>query len=293
MTKTDIYEYVPYYVFNDAHLWSLKNNTGDESFLSYLRSRSFWEEFDPEFAASVHNHLFDLALDGLSWSDLLYAKGVSLAMDINPATYDPRDHFDNGYIEESWQRLYENLMKKTLDGLARACHTIADFYAHSSYAHFARKDGAGHLLLFDGVTTDDRFAAVPDYGKPDFDLHDTARFTVNKGMCTLTTEDAIAYCNGRKLISGRFAQPRDPYQGTLEKLFISIPYELRNRADFKDRTCLPHHNEIAVDSDLDSGGNIPAGHGLYGDSEVYSSQFKLRLKAATDHMRQFYGVWNS
>jgi len=52
-------------------------------------------------------------------------------------------------------------MKKTLDGLARACHTIADFYAHSSYAHFARKDGAGHLLLFDGMTTDDRFAAIP------------------------------------------------------------------------------------------------------------------------------------
>jgi hypothetical protein len=291
-TTADTYEYVPYYVFNDSHLWSLKNNTIETVFLDYLNARRFWEEFDPEFAASVHNHIFDLALDKLSWSDLMYVKEVSVAMDINPATYDPRDHFDNGYIPESWQGLNDNLTKKTLDGLARACHTIGDFYAHSSYAHFAKKNADGGLALFDGAVTDDRFARIPDYGSADFDLHDTTRFTVNSGMCTMTKDEAIAYWNGRKLISGRFAQPGDSYQGTLEKLFISIPYQLRHRADFRPRACLPHHNEIAVDTDLDGSGNIPAGHKLYQNPQTYADQFKIRVAAAVNHIKELYDIWS-
>lgn len=290
-TTTDTYEYVPYYVFNDSHLWSLTSNTLDTTFLDYLKSRQFWEEFVPEFAASVHDHIFDLALDKLSWSDLLYVKGVSIALDINPAIYDPCDHFDNGYVVESWQRLNENLMKKTLDGLGRACHTIGDFYAHSSYAHFAKTDANGSLILFDGSMSDVLFVRIPDYGTGDFDLHDTARFSENTGMCTMTKDEAIAYWNGRKLISGRFAQPRDPYQGTLEKLFISIPYYLRHRADFPERTCLPHHNDIAVDSDIDTAGNIPDGHKLYIDPKVYSAQFNLRMNAAVNHIKQLYSIW--
>lgn len=286
------YEYVPYYVFNDSHLWSLKNNTIATPFLDYLHARRFWEEFDPEFAAAVHNHIFDLALDKLGWSDLTYVKGVSLAMDINPATYDPRDHFDNGYIAESWQGLTENLAKKTLDGLARACHTVGDFYAHSTYAHFAKKDAAGKLVLFDGTLGDERFSRIPDYGSGDFDLHDTQRFTANSTMCTMTKDEAIAYWNGRKLISGRFAQPEDPYQGALEKLFISIPYQLRHGADFMPRACLPHHNEIAVDSGLDASGKIPATHKLYQDPQLYADQFTLRFNAALNHIKELYGTWS-
>jgi hypothetical protein len=288
----DTYEYVPYYVFNDTHLWSLKNNTIATSFLDYLNSRLFWEEFDPEFAASVHNHIFDLALDKLNWSDLMYVKGVSVAMDINPATYDPRDHFDNGYIAESWKGLNENLAKKTFDGLARACHTIGDFYAHSSYAHFAKKDAAGGLLLFDGTPGDDHFSRIPDYGAAGFDLHDTQRFTVNSALCTMTKDEAIAYWNGCRLISGRFAQPGDPHQGALEKLFISIPYQLRHGADFMPRACLPHHNEIAVDGGLDGSGKIPAGHKLYQDPAGYADQFKMRFHAALNHIKQLYDIWS-
>lgn len=96
----EIVEYVPYYVFNDTHLWKLKNNTIDTTFEEYLQSREFWEKFDPEFAAGVHNHIFDDALPGLNWVDRQFVKGVSLAMDVNPAIYDPREHFDNGYIKE-------------------------------------------------------------------------------------------------------------------------------------------------------------------------------------------------
>jgi Transglutaminase-like superfamily len=287
---TDTYEYVPYFVFNDSHLWSLKNNTVETTFLDYLKSRRFWEEFDPEFAATVHNHIFDLALDKLNWSDLLYVKGVSMAMDINPATYDPRDHFDNGYIAESWQQLNQNLMKKTLDGLARASHSIGDFYAHSSYAHFAKRTAGGDLVPFDGIITDDHFARIPDYGSADFDLRDTARFSMNTGMCTMTKDEAIAYWTSQKIFSGRFAQPRDPYQGFLEKLFISIPYQLRHREDFMQRTCLPHHNEIAVDRDLDSNGNIPDGHTLYLDPKEYSDQFRIRRDAAVSHIKKLYSV---
>jgi hypothetical protein len=288
----DTYEYVPYYVFNDSHLWSLKNNTIATSFLDYLNARQFWEEFDPEFAASVHNHIFDLALNQLGWSDLMYVKGVSVAIDINPALYDPRDHFDNGYIAESWQGLNENLAKKTFDGLARACHTMGDFYAHSSYAHFAKKDAAGELVLFNGTLSDDQYARLPDYGCSDFDLHDVQRFTVNSVLCTMAKDGAIAYWNGKKLISGRFAQPGDPYQGSLEKLFISIPYHLRQQPDFAKRACLPHHNEIAVDGGLDSSGKIPAGHKLYQDPAIYAEQFQLRFNAAVNHIKQSYDIWS-
>ncbi len=290
---TEDYEYVPYFVFNDSHLWSLKNNTVETAFLDYLKYRNFWGDFNPEFAASVHNHIFDLALDKLNWSDLLYVKGVSVAMDINPAIYDPRDHFDNGYIDESWQCLNRNLMQKTLDGLAHASHTIGDFYAHSSYAHFAKSDVNGDLVLFDGVMTDDRFVRTPDYGGTDFDLRDATRFSANMPTCTLTKEEAIVYWNSQKLISGRFAQPGDPYQGLLEKLFISIPYQLRHRPDYMQRACLPHHNEIAVDDDLDSNGNIPSGHKLYDNPGMYAAQFKKRMDAAISHIKQLYSIWGA
>jgi hypothetical protein len=288
---TDTYEYVPYYVFNDSHLWSLENNTVEVVFLDYLRSRQFWKDFNPEFAASVHDHIFDLALDRLSWSDLLYVKGVSVAMDINPATYDPRDHFDNGYIEESWQGLNENLMKKTLDGLARACHAIGDFYAHSSYGHFAKKTTKGELTLYDTQDVDGLFERPPDYGSGDFNLKEKDGFSVNDAACQMSRDEAVNFWNKRKIISGRFAQPWDPHQGFLEKTFEYIPYALRHAPDFPPRTCLPHHNEIAVDNDLDSSGNIPAGHKLYRDPGAYSDQFRLRQSAAINHIRKTYEEW--
>jgi hypothetical protein len=289
---TDTYEYVPYFVFNDTHLWSIRNNTVETSFLDYLKSRQFWEEFNPEFAASVHDHIFDAALsDKLSYVDRLYLKGVSVAMDVNTTTYDPRDHFDNGYIAQSWQQMNQNLMKKTLDGLARACHTVGDFYAHSSYAHFARRDGKGDIVLFDGVMTDDRFVRTPDYGSSEFDLHDTGCFSTNSSLCTMTKDAAIQYWNSQKLLSGRYAQPGDPSQGIFERLITSIPYQLRHQPDFMQRTCLPHHNEIAVDSDLDSNGDVPDGHRLYPDPGVYSAQFTLRMNAAVNHIRHLYDMW--
>jgi hypothetical protein len=57
--------------------------------------------------------------------------------------YDSRDHFDNGFINEGWQRVQERLgafqqQRTDFDQFAYAAHGISDFYAHSSYLHFAR-----------------------------------------------------------------------------------------------------------------------------------------------------------
>lgn len=264
-------------------------------FIDYLKGREFWPHFTPAFAASVHNHVLDDALAGkVSGSDLLYLKAVSLAMDINPGVYDPRDHFDNGYVAESWQRLQKALARESLDGLARACHSVADLYAHSSYAHFARRDG-DDLALFDGVMTDDRFDVVPDYGQGVLDLNDSARFSSNPNpdLKPPSVSQAIAYWNEHKLLSGRFAQPKDPKQSFLERLFVYIPYELTHATGFRWRTRLPHHNEIAVDCDLDSDGRIPSGHALYRDPAEYSAQFKARRGAAVKHIEQLYSTWKA
>ena len=72
--------------------------------------RCFWNRFDPSFAASVHNTIFDEALGDIASADAISAmKRQSLWMDANIATYDPRDHFDNGYIEQGWQKVNERL----------------------------------------------------------------------------------------------------------------------------------------------------------------------------------------
>ena len=131
-------EYVPYYVFNHDHLWRLDDNTLSIEFQDYLNNRTFWKKFDPRFAAGVHNSIYDLAFHDLSWEKRFWMKSVSLAVD-TVQTYDPCDHFDNGYISQGWDLVDKRLAKKTLTGLAYAAHTIADFYAHSTYACFAKK----------------------------------------------------------------------------------------------------------------------------------------------------------
>ncbi|HMK43319.1 MAG TPA: transglutaminase domain-containing protein [Dissulfurispiraceae bacterium] len=276
-------EYIPYYVFNDEHLWRLKKNTVSTTFEDYVRDRTFWESFDPEFAAGVHNHIFDEALSGLSSWDLLYVKAISLAMDLNPTVYDPRDHFDNGYVAESWDILKERLKEGTLSGLARAGHAVADFYAHTSYEFFGKRTD-GELMPFDPDNPDACFTQAPEYGRGGFDF---ARFSVNESKCddTLHTE-SIPHWNGKKLVSGRFGQPGDQAQGVLEKTFITIPYAMRHESDFKYRTCLPHHNEIAVDDE-----KKPDSHILYQDEERFREAFRLRRQAAVRHIGMLYQQW--
>jgi hypothetical protein len=289
------YEYIPYFVFNDAHLWAIKQNTGDPArqpdglLADYLHARRFWEHFDPAFATGVHSDIFDYALADMSDADRFYVKACSLALD-SISSYDPREHFDNGYIDEGWSLLREYLAEGSLNTLTYALHAVADFYAHTSYAHFAPQNNGALELYNDAVPS----PFHPRYDAEVFNLHDTNRFTVNEHFYTQPDRNAaVAYCTRRGIISGRFAQTRDPHQGFLEKNLVHIPYEMRNAADFPSRGALPHHNEIAVDGPLGSDRVLPDGHRLYQTPEDYEAQFNLRFHAARQHVANEYAAWTT
>lgn len=283
------YEYIPYFVFNDSHLWAMRNNADMPPLDDYVRGRDFWKYFDPEFAASVHNDIFDLALGDMSDADLFYVKSCSLALD-TVSSYDPREHFDNGYIEEGWRLVKENVKKNDLNSLTYALHATADFYAHSSYAQFAPREADGkRITLYDGSVLP-QFKA--EYDAEPFNLNDSNRFSVNSYFYKGGDRTrVVAYCEKQEIISGRFAQPRDPSQTFLEQNFVYIPYDMRNAKDFPDRGSLPHHNEIAVDGPLGANKQLPESHKLYQTSQAYQEQFNIRLDAAKRHVAQVYDQW--
>jgi hypothetical protein len=279
-------EYVPYFVFNRDHLWRIKQNTSDTGLKAYLATRKFWRRFDPAFATSVHNQLIDTVFEKMGWGTRFYLKSYSLALD-TVDTYIPAEHFDNGYIEEGWALVNANIAQKTLNGLATALHSIADFYAHSSYAHFARRSSQ-QLKLFDGEPD---FTA--DYRDASFNVGDAARFSVNTALYTDADRDrAVKVCNDLQIVSGRFAQPGDSSQSWLERAFVEIPYELRRAPDFAKRASFPHHDEIAVDGPLDDG-KVPGKHRLYATAEDYREQFELRYDAARRHMELLHKQWEA
>lgn len=293
MSLPDPYEYVPYFVFNDSHLWAMRQNVGDAvrggkgGFDDYLQARSYWREFDPSFAASVHCDIFDYALTDMSDTDLLYVKACSLALDC-VSTYDPREHFDNGYIDEGWQLVREYLADGSLNTLTYALHAIADFYAHSSYPVFGPVSN-GVLTLYDDMVATNLQVC---YDAAPFDLNDTTRFSVNPHYYKSPTRaQAIAHSTNKQIISGRFGQTGDPHQGFLEKVCVNIPYDMRHAPDFPLRGGLPHHNEITVDGPLTSGGAIPGDHRLYQTPAEYQAQFTLRFEAAKTHVAKEYQAW--
>ncbi len=284
----DTFEYIPYFLFNADHCWASANNSSYRSFIEYFEDRTFWNNFTPAFATSIHNSIFDEAFNEMPYLDLNYVKAFSLTID-SIQSYDPRDHFDNGYVNESWSLAIKRLEQKSISGLAYAGHAISDFYAHTTYAHFAKINGNG-LVLFNGTITPDIFATLPDYGSGQFDLNDASKFSTNAKYCSKISKADIKKLNTKMIISGRFAQPGDPYQSFLEKYFVNIPYELKNSKDFPWRGCLPHHNEIAVDGPL-LNNKIPDGHKLYSQSQVYQNQYDLRKNAAVRHLKELYIQW--
>jgi hypothetical protein len=281
--SADAYEYLPRYVVNDAHLWAIRKQD-DETLDEYVKSREgFWQGFDPSFAASVHSSIIDGALGSMSWVNRQYVKAVSLAVDANLATYDSRDHFDNGYIDDGWVLVQARLRTAKLNDFALACHAIGDFYAHSSWGVFGERI-QGKLQPY--KIGSPKFSSAPNYsaGGP-LPLTDAARFSVNERVWKGTRAQAIAAWQG-KLVSGRYAQNDDPHQGFFERLTY-IPSVLRKRADYKKRTGLPHHSEIAVD-----GRSKDAGHHLYQNAPSYRAAFQERYEAARAHIAQVYEAWN-
>jgi len=278
----DRYAYEPRFVFNDSHLWAVRAPDGGPTFEDYCAGRDFWHSFDPAFAAEVHDTIFDAALAGMPWADLQYVKAVSLAVDANLATYDPVDHFDNGYLEEGWARVAARLGAGTLEGLALAGHAIGDFYAHSSWGVFGQRAGGALSPLLDPAHP--VYDQVPDYRAGGRYPLEDPRFSVNAALWPEPRSAAPALWAGR-LISGRYAQNGDPRQGTLERL-TWIPKALRDQPGFRDRGSLPHHDEVAVDSPA-----MPSGHRLYPDPGEYGRRFLERRDAATAHVKAVYAHW--
>ncbi len=285
-------EYVPHYVFNADHLWHVKSRhfRPEVGLNDYLMDRSFWKKFDPSFAASVHNTIFDKALGDLVPADgLSRIKRKSLWLDANIATYDPRDHFDNGYIAEGWQQVQARLAEFKTDpsnweSFGAAAHGIGDFYAHSTYLHFAPIGPDDTATPYEpGMDLD----PVPSYTTPPLSLT-SGQFSANTNLWNGTQEQAAEHWAGQ-LISGRYAQKYDP-KATFWEGFTSIPLSLASAADFKFRGSLPHHNEIAVDEDT-----MPSSHQLYSsnragpeDRLAYVNQFRWRVNTAIQHIRQAY-----
>lgn len=296
---TVLTEYVPHYVFNSDHLWTIdtKNKARHQEFPAYCKNRRFWDRFDPSFAAGVHADIFDAALGnvGLPSGALSAMKRTSLWLDVNIATYDPADHFDNGYIDAGWAKVRSHLDKFRQDptdwsSLGAAGHSLADFYAHSSYGHFAVVQNGAFLPYVPGVAMvgDPTYTATAaDPTLTPFDLT-SGTFSINPDKWSGTLAEAAAAWEGR-LISGRYAQLHDPKAGFWEG-FTSIPIALAKAPDFYLRGALPHHNEMAVD-DL----SPASAHKLYGkvssgpgDRQCYANQFAWRKAAAIQHLAAEY-----
>jgi hypothetical protein len=214
-----------------------------------------------EFTVFVNNA--DMTVD---WADM-------------PWRYHPFDHFDSGFIAESWARA-RSRAEACLDPanaqaphtFALVAHAVADFYAHSSYAHFAARDAAGALLLAKTADWDDvPLARDPDYSPgSDFDL---SRFAPNPNWRGDITK-RVSYWN-RALLSGRWRFPGD--FGVDPNSTTWLQEVRRPRLDV--RNGLPLHDEIAVDKAAADGG----ANALY-TPRVFAEQFTLRYDAAVRHI---------
>ncbi len=294
-------EYVPHYVFNVDHLWQIHSRDFNKNatFQDYCQDRKFWNKFDPSFAMGVHNSIYDLALgDKIPTSAISAIKRKSLLLDANILTYDPRDHFDNGYIPEGWDRVNTRLAAFAKDNtdwgsFGAAVHSIGDFYAHSSYVHFAVLQNAaspqGQAVVYSpggNLVAPPQYTANPaDPSLPPFDLT-SADFSLNDKLWEGTKQQAAAQWAG-KLVSGRYAQKYDPV-ATFWEGFTSLPLELVQAVDYNTRGALPHHNEIAVDDQ-----SIPSSHKLYrttanglDDRQAFTNQFRWRKNTAIAHIQQ-------
>ncbi len=286
-------EYVPYFVFNNHHLWYIYNKDEFVSFEEFCRQRRrFWYEYDPSFSIQVHSDILTQALkDKLTDSALRAVLRQNMLIDTTGSIftfYNPFQHFDNGYIREGWGFIQEQKNAGNLTSFVKAAHAIADFYAHSSYGIFANH-GETEFTLFDGNPdpTNHAFPNTPDYSKNPLNMMDSNRFSVNTYLTKSKTRDeVVSTLNSKGIISGRFAQPHDS-QSLLEYP-VYIPQKLRAGTDFEWRGCLPHHNEIAMDDPLTSSHTIPGKHKLYTSADDYSKQFDLRKNTALSHISQIY-----
>lgn len=293
----DTAEYIPFFIFNDVHLWSMQDQSLYEGSKAIHLKRN-WSTLHPRFAGWVHKTILNEALTpdicpdwilkalNRHFTSFLWKRNLTVDDVDLPGSYDPRDHFDNGYLDEGWQQVDARLSKfrkssiENLDAFHRAAHAIGDFYAHSSYGAFGLVQ-KGKLALYDPANPTASLPQPPDYGAGSaFDIA-VGQFSTNAALWQGTAQSAATLWKG-KLISGRYAQKRDSH-GIVESITF-IPATLSKDKKFPLRGSLPHHNEIAVDEDV--GSNV-----LY-SQDKFAAQYKLRKDAAVRHIRQaFINNW--
>jgi hypothetical protein len=315
--KKPCVQYIPYFLFNDHHLWAVRDNATLDSMQKFLKRK--WQKLNPKFAGAVHREIIEEALGVIegtknvikqmkkNFRRLFLFGPVIDSIDLDFLHYDPRDHFDNGYIQEGWNLVQTHLSEfkmdnvKNLQSFARAAHGIADFYAHSSYVHFAKLNNPtqmdGHAVLYNIDNPSENFGNFPEYQTPLFNINDP-KFTLNTKLWA-GTRSAAAELWKNKIISGRYAQKGDSQGDAISHVLESItifPKKLmKEDANFHFRGALPHHNEIAVDND-----KKPSNHQLYSDdysnlndSHCFANQFRWRRNSAVLHIREaFRKNWN-
>ncbi|MFZ1730864.1 MAG: transglutaminase-like domain-containing protein [Bacteroidota bacterium] len=295
-----ILSYIPEFGFNVDHLWQY-GTAQKASFQERAELRKEWVRFEPRFAGFVHQSLIHDALAARAAAHPLLLNLLNQEFTVflgDPANtvaeidlpwkYHPFDHFDNGYISESWSRARQRLERcmdpanrEMVRDFSRAAHAIADYYAHTSYAHFAQRDAQGALLLAkDDLWSDTALARWPDYSNgSDFPINDFRPATPWQGR----DSQRVAVWNGA-LLSGRWRLPGDFGTPPEASLWATEQRDRRMRY----RMALPHHDEIAVDKPSANGGS----NGLY-DSATFDAQYTLRYDAAVRHVRWAFAHYGS
>jgi hypothetical protein len=308
-------EYVPIYAFNPDHLWYVENKLQEDTFGEYVKNRRFWKDYDPTFGYSTHQGIVQSAIAATAFTqkvpqtaldkcfyfrweatsdDYLQAfAGMVADVDIT-LNYRQELHFDNGRIGEAADRMLHNFGSGRLGDFATACHTLADFYAHTSFPYFAKPVSGSspgiQLAEFTGKkespVSDAELDRSPDYSVGEFCLN---RFSTNTNVFKgnnpatgnpLTKADAIAFWQG-KVISGRFGQHGD------SKSFLErFQYADESLPNYVMCGALPHHNEIAVDDR-----KKPTNHVLYTDPKEFEAANQTRVNAAIRHTAQLFAQW--
>jgi hypothetical protein len=217
-----------------------------------------------------------------------------------PGNYHPYDHFDSGFIKEGWGRVKKRLdtfkaNNNAIGNFAWAAHAIADFYAHSSYVHFAKlvspEMEGGHAVSYDPTNPSTCFDISPAYNQGLFDFK---RFSINTRLYDKgDINEAAALWQGQ-IISGRYAQKPDSHPPGIFERLVKIPPDITNQADYYQHGALPHHDEIAVDAP-----DIGDSHILYtkgkpdrpDNRQYYANQYRWRYFSAIQHIRQSF--WNN
>jgi len=275
--------YEPDYVFNGDHQWSARVESNP-----HFRER--WNDLDPTFHGEVHLSIVSRAASLAGLPDAVrtrIARSFTTLVghvidqpDLRFRAYDPRDHFDSGLIDQSWRTVQFRLgifYKKAMgdaEGLVNACfaaHGIADFYAHSSYAHFLSRE-LGTITPYDPVSKKPAlkfdYANDPEYSR--------ARLTFYTPWYKPADFDRFDAWHGRA-ISGRYSFPNDSHDAIETATNAPPATALPSAAAKNFAGSLPHHNEIAVDEDGDHT------NALY-TAPRYKAQFALRYHLALRHI---------